>query len=65
MDDETECALNKLQTTKSVVDILKGRSAIQRELDKLDKCAARNLNFNKGKCKLTSSKMIMYSIQAS
>ena len=36
-----------------VVDILEGRAATQRELDRLEKCAARNLmKFKKGKCKL-------------
>lgn len=36
-----------------VVDILEGRAAIQRELDRLEKCAASNvMKFNKGKHKV-------------
>lgn len=40
------------QYQMEVVDTLEGRAAVQRELDGLEKCAARNLiKFSKGKCK--------------
>ena len=56
MDSGTECTLGKFaDDTKlcGVVDMLKGRDGIQRDLDRLHRWACANLtNFNKAKCKV-------------
>jgi len=56
MDSGTECILSKFANgTKlcDVVDMLEGRDAIQRDLDRLERWACVNLmKFNKGKCKV-------------
>ncbi|GAB0210395.1 mitochondrial enolase superfamily member 1 [Grus japonensis] len=48
MDNGIECTLSKV-----VVDTLKGRDAIQRDLDRLERWAhANRMKFNKAKCKV-------------
>ncbi|GAB0207547.1 hypothetical protein GRJ2_003220400 [Grus japonensis] len=54
--DGIECTFNKFgEDTKlgGVVDVPEGHAVIQRDLDRLEKWADRNLmKFNKGKCKV-------------
>ncbi|GAB0193037.1 cAMP-dependent protein kinase inhibitor alpha [Grus japonensis] len=56
MDSQTECTFSKFATTNNLcgaVDTLKGRDAIQRDLDRLERWAHANLmKFNKAKCKV-------------
>ena len=56
MDSGTECTLNRLADNiklYDVADMLEGRDAIQRDLNKLERCACVNLiKFSKAKWKV-------------
>jgi len=53
MDRGTECTLSKFADNKlcGVVDMLEGRNAIQRDLERLERWSCMNfMKFNKAKC---------------
>ncbi|CAM5177829.1 unnamed protein product [Eretmochelys imbricata] len=53
LEDGVDCTLSKFDSMGGVVDMLEGRDRIQRDLDKLEEWAKRNLmRFNKDKCRV-------------
>ncbi|GAB0197878.1 hypothetical protein GRJ2_002253200 [Grus japonensis] len=53
MDSGIECTLRKFAKLCGVADMLEGRDAIQRDLDRLERWVhANSMKFNKAKCKV-------------